>query len=415
MRAVAAAWSGNEASLADSRHDRRADSGVSRHRSRARRRAAPPPTRLPAQVTLVLAPYLTWDDISPTSTPAIWRLAEQGALAGRERPQPGPRAGPGRHAARGRARDLGRSMGAARMERACGLHRDRDRTQAGPQPTRTGASSAASMAPARIAYLGLPMTAARERSRLGRHRARHARAGGSRCRRPDRRDRQLRHRLLRGGRRSAAARSGRGDGCVGSRALRRRVGRPARAVGRARRTAGPPTCALQGGARPRDALARAHKGPVVRRARRRRPRARSRLLGAGRPTPSPQRQRAEALTTLDDVVAMADAQRGTDDVVIVASQALFADADGAPQGLGPLVISGPGYSGYATSSSTHRRGLVTNLDITATVLDALGLRAPGPGARQSDDHAAGPGSRGRACRPPERAPTTRSSRSTASR
>ena len=73
---------------------------------------------------------------------------------------------------------------------------------------------------------------------------------------------------------------------------------------------------------------------------------------------------------------MADARTEADGVVILASQALYADADGAPQGLGPLVIAGPGYAGYATSSSTHRRGLVTNLDITATVLDVMGLERP---------------------------------------
>ena len=81
MRAVAAAWSGNEASLADSRHDRRADSGVPRHRSRTRRAsdAASPPAR---QVTIVLAPYLTWDDIIAHLDARLWRLAEKGALAG---------------------------------------------------------------------------------------------------------------------------------------------------------------------------------------------------------------------------------------------------------------------------------------------------------------------------------------------
>jgi len=40
------------------------------------------PTQPPIhQVTLVLAPYLTWGDISPTSTPTLWRLAQTGALA----------------------------------------------------------------------------------------------------------------------------------------------------------------------------------------------------------------------------------------------------------------------------------------------------------------------------------------------
>jgi hypothetical protein len=64
-----------------------------------------------------------------------------------------------------------------------------------------------------------------------------------------------------------------------------------------------------------------------------------------------------------------------DGVLIVAPQVMGAEA-GVDSGLGPVIVSGPGWEGYLSSSSTQRQGLVTNLDIAATVLDALGLEAP---------------------------------------
>jgi len=40
---------------------------------------------------------------------------------------------------------------------------------------------------------------------------------------------------------------------------------------------------------------------------------------------------------------------------------------------GPIIVSGPGLAGELTSGSTHRDGLVTNLDVAPTVLAALGI------------------------------------------
>lgn len=40
---------------------------------------------------------------------------------------------------------------------------------------------------------------------------------------------------------------------------------------------------------------------------------------------------------------------------------------------GPVIVNGPGFTGELTSPSTHRPGLVTNLDVAPTVLAALGL------------------------------------------
>jgi hypothetical protein len=86
-------------------------------------------------------------------------------------------------------------------------------------------------------------------------------------------------------------------------------------------------------------------------------------------------QRRQALGTLDSVVAQAQ-QRFGDDVVMVVSQANADTTVGQPEGLGPIIIAGEGWSGYLTSDSTQRDGMVTNLDVTATVLEILGLRQP---------------------------------------
>lgn len=79
----------------------------------------------------------------------------------------------------------------------------------------------------------------------------------------------------------------------------------------------------------------------------------------------------ESLETLDGVVGLAHDALGTDDELIVVSQAHKRGSE--YEGLGPIVMSGPEWSGVLSSSSTHRSGLVTNLDVTATILDSLGL------------------------------------------
>jgi hypothetical protein len=330
-----------------------------------------PPAR---QVTLVLAPYLTWGDISPTSTPAIWRLAENGALAGVN--------------ARSRVREPG--QGATPIEGALAISAGAwalPEWSAQPAYTATepvaGGTAAdayqrifgASMDPARIAYLGLPLTArANDKGSvdilLGTLGGTIREAGGL----------------------TAAI----GNSDIGFSASDAILQRPAAIA--AMDTSGlvpygdvsvdlltSSVSAPYGRSTDLNVfeaeldrvmlLVRAHRGPsfVVLDAG---DLSRARDFSWQASDEVVARQRGEALKALDDVVAMADERRGADGVVILASQALYADAGGAPQGLGPLVIAGPGYSGYATSSSTHRRGLVTNLDITATVLEDLGLQRP---------------------------------------
>ena len=48
--------------------------------SDARAATAKSSTPSARRVTIVLAPYLTWDDVTATSTPNLWRLAEKGAV-----------------------------------------------------------------------------------------------------------------------------------------------------------------------------------------------------------------------------------------------------------------------------------------------------------------------------------------------
>lgn len=85
--------------------------------------------------------------------------------------------------------------------------------------------------------------------------------------------------------------------------------------------------------------------------------------------------RRHALTTLDAVVALALDDLPEDGTLMVLPQ-IIAGERGARAGLGPALIYGPGWSGYLSSSSTQRAGLVTNLDVAATVLNEFGIDRP---------------------------------------
>ncbi len=52
------------------------------------------------------------------------------------------------------------------------------------------------------------------------------------------------------------------------------------------------------------------------------------------------------------------------------------ETSGTIAGLGPAIAYRRGMGGYLSSSSTQRTGLVTNLDVAATVLDELGIERP---------------------------------------
>jgi len=87
-------------------------------------------------------------------------------------------------------------------------------------------------------------------------------------------------------------------------------------------------------------------------------------------------QRREALRTLDAVVEMALAGLPDDGVLMILSNGQRRPESG-PAGFGPALIGGPGFDGgFVSSSSTHREGLMTDLDVSATVLSLLGIDRP---------------------------------------
>ncbi len=85
--------------------------------------------------------------------------------------------------------------------------------------------------------------------------------------------------------------------------------------------------------------------------------------------------RAKAVETLDSVVGMALESLPDDGTLIVAPQ-IVDDQPEIVAGLGSIIVYGQGWHGYLSSSSTQREGLVTNLDMAATVLGVLGIERP---------------------------------------
>ncbi len=85
--------------------------------------------------------------------------------------------------------------------------------------------------------------------------------------------------------------------------------------------------------------------------------------------------RLAAVRTLDEVVRLAADTLPRDGLLVVLPQVVAAES-GAVTGFGPAIVYGPGWSGYLSSSSTQRRGLVTNLDVAATVLTEMGIDVP---------------------------------------
>ncbi|MDZ4063225.1 MAG: hypothetical protein U1E22_01000, partial [Coriobacteriia bacterium] len=83
----------------------------------------------------------------------------------------------------------------------------------------------------------------------------------------------------------------------------------------------------------------------------------------------------QAVRTLDVIVDIVMEGLPDESVVMVVPQVLV-ETPGEVMGLAPAIIAGPGWSGYVSSSSTQRNGLVTNLDVSATVAEALGIEKP---------------------------------------
>ncbi len=88
------------------------------------------------------------------------------------------------------------------------------------------------------------------------------------------------------------------------------------------------------------------------------------------------RQRhADAVARLDAAVEQARAALGPDDLLLVVPAATDKGWYMEPD-FGPLIIFGRGSTGEITSASTRRPGLAINLDIAPTVLAAMGIATP---------------------------------------
>ncbi|MBN1192289.1 MAG: hypothetical protein JXA36_01150 [Coriobacteriia bacterium] len=86
--------------------------------------------------------------------------------------------------------------------------------------------------------------------------------------------------------------------------------------------------------------------------------------------------RVAAAAKVDSIVEMALEELPPGAVLMVLSTGQVRSGSG-PSGFGPVILSGPGYEGgLVKSSSTHRTGLMTDLDVSATVLSSLGVERP---------------------------------------
>lgn len=89
-----------------------------------------------------------------------------------------------------------------------------------------------------------------------------------------------------------------------------------------------------------------------------------------------EKHRLAACVSVDETVAFALEALPDDAVLMVVSTGQVRPQVG-PSGFGPVIVSGPGYEGgLIGSSSTHRGGLMTDLDVSATVLSILGIDRP---------------------------------------
>jgi hypothetical protein len=86
-------------------------------------------------------------------------------------------------------------------------------------------------------------------------------------------------------------------------------------------------------------------------------------------------QRRQALEATDRVVAMLARATGDNDLLIV-MPIVVPEVPDEPSAFAPLVIRGRGLRGLSRTASTHRDGVCTIMDVSATALDALGVAAP---------------------------------------
>lgn len=85
---------------------------------------------------------------------------------------------------------------------------------------------------------------------------------------------------------------------------------------------------------------------------------------------------AAALRATDDVVAMvtSDLDPARDTLIVLGLTA--PESGDQPPAFAPLVIRGPAGAGLATAASTHRDGIVTIMDVSASLVSAMGAPRP---------------------------------------
>jgi len=325
------------------------------------------------RVVIVLAPYLTWSDVTPTTTPTIWSLAESGAVGdinARSRTrEPGEPASPLEGA-------LTISAGAWAVPsfNAASAYMVSELYEVGTAAEAFQRTTGEEVGDSNIVFLGMPMTQRQNAERsfevvlgiLGETiedaGGLTAAVGNSDVGYVTAEQRRVRPAAL-------AAMNAQGLVALGEispRLIREDPNAPfgietdlevfdealAQVAEQTASSSGPALVVLDAG----DAYRATRFEPQV-----------SQTIA--------NEQRHKALSTLDSVVAMA-AKRFPGDTIMVVSQSTGDALIDRPEGLGPIIISGEGWAGYVTSSSTQRTGLVTNLDVTATVLDELGLSRP---------------------------------------
>lgn len=105
----------------------------------------------------------------------------------------------------------------------------------------------------------------------------------------------------------------------------------------------------------------------------------SRAHDAPAPSGDYWRRHDDAVAVLDAAIAELDArlgrEPGRDSLLMIAAAATDKDWYKAPE-LGPLIVSGAGVTGELVSPSTRRDALGVNLDVAPTVLAALGAPVP---------------------------------------
>lgn len=103
--------------------------------------------------------------------------------------------------------------------------------------------------------------------------------------------------------------------------------------------------------------------------------ARVQLASAIESTEAAAVARAAALRSTDQVLGEIVDAMAPDDVVVLMAPAAPQVPD-EPEAFGPLLLAGPGGAGVAAAASTHRDGIITAMDVSATIVDLLGLPAP---------------------------------------